>query len=308
MLSLLLIKKIAELFIIMLAAWLIVKLKILRAEDSIVLSKLCIYFVYPSMVLNGFLIDMTPEIRQGIVLSFCAAIIINVLFIFVGRAFGRAAHSSPVEIASVQYSNAANLVIPIVTSVLGPQWVVYSSAFIAVQNMCIWSYGVRLFNRDEKISLKKTLLNINMIAVFAGLIMLFTGLRLPSILSGTVSSLGSMGGPCGMMVTGMLIASADVGSMLKNKRLYLVTFMRMIVCPAIVLAAIKLTGAGTAVPDGDTILLISLLAAMAPTASMVTQISQLYRQDAVYASAINIFTTISCIVTMPLFVYLYELI
>ena len=84
--------------------------------------------------------------------------------------------------------------------------------------------------------------------------------------------------------------------------------LRMLICPALVLALMKLTGAAALAPDGDTILLISLLAAMAPTAAMITQISQIYKQDAVYASAINVFTTLCCIVTMPAFVYVYELI
>ena len=90
--------------------------------------------------------------------------------------------------------------------------------------------------------------------------------------------------------------------------LYLVAALRMLICPALVLALMKLTGAAALAPDGDTILLISLLAAMAPTAAMITQISQIYKQDAVYASAINVFTTLCCIVTMPAFVYVYELI
>jgi predicted permease len=292
----------------MFAAFLVVKFKIIKAEDSFVISKLCIYLVYPCMMLNGFLIDLTPEIKQGILLSFAAAIIINVLFMIIGKVYGTIAHAPPVEVASIQYANAANLIIPIVTSVLGEEWVIYTSAFIAVQNVFIWSYGVKLFNSGEKVSFKKIILNINMIAIFLGLLMLITGVRLPSLLKGTVSSLGSMAGPCGMIVTGMLIASADLKALLKNRRIYFVLLMRMIICPAIVLAIIKLTGAAALVPDGETILLITFLAAMAPTAAIITQMSQLYGQDAVYASAINIFTTLSCIVTMPVFVYLYEII
>jgi predicted permease len=308
MISLLLMKKIAELFLIMFAAFFTVKFNIFKAEDSIVISKLCVYLVSPCMIVNGFLIDMTPEIKQGMLLSFYAAVAISLLFVVVGRIFGRAFHASPVEMSSVQYPNAANLIIPIVTSVLGAKWVLYTSSFIAVQNVCMWTYGIRLFDSGEKASFKKIFLNINMLAVFAGLILLFTGVRLPSVVQGAVSSVGGMAGPCGMLVTGMLIASADLGAMMKNKRLYLVAALRMLICPALVLALMKLTGAAALAPDGDTILLISLLAAMAPTAAMITQISQIYKQDAVYASAINVFTTLCCIVTMPAFVYVYELI
>ena len=54
-------------------------------------------------------------------------------------------------------------------------------------------------------------------------------------------------------------------------------------------------------------LLVSLLAACAPAASNVTQIAQVYGHEGDYASAINVLTSLLCIVTMPLMVLLYQL-
>ena len=45
----------------------------------------------------------------------------------------------------------------------------------------------------------------------------------------------------------------------------------------------------------------------APTASMITQMSQVYGQDADYASAINVVTTLMCVFTMPVIVALCQL-
>ena len=60
--------------------------------------------------------------------------------------------------------NAGNLIVPIVTYVLGEEWVIYSSAFLIVQLVFLWTHGVRLFS-DDKLSIKKIILNVNMIAV-----------------------------------------------------------------------------------------------------------------------------------------------
>ena len=54
------------------------------------------------------------------------------------------------------------------------------------------------------------------------------------------------------------------------------------------------------------ILLIVFLAIIAPAASTVTQMSQVYGNDSKYASAINVMTTLLSIVTMPLMVLLYQ--
>ena len=62
------------------------------------------------------------------------------------------------------------------------------------------------------------------------------------------------------------------------------------------------------VPDGKTIMLIPFLAAMAPSASSITQMAQVYHKDAQYASAINVVSTVLCVVTMPLMVTLYQMV
>ena len=61
------------------------------------------------------------------------------------------------------------------------------------------------------------------------------------------------------------------------------------------------------VVNGDKIVYILFLAVIAPTGVLVTQIAQLYHQDAEYASAINVVTTLFCIVTMPLMTWIYFL-
>ncbi|HCL4448472.1 TPA: AEC family transporter, partial [Clostridium botulinum] len=52
---------------------------------------------------------------------------------------------------------------------------------------------------------------------------------------------------------------------------------------------------------------ISLLATITPSASTVAQMAQIYGENAEYASIINVGTTIVCIVTMPIIVWLYQI-
>ena len=307
MISLLLMKKIAELFLIMLASFAAVKAGVVEAKGSLVLSRLCVYLVYPCMYFNAFQIALTQEVLHSFALSALFALGLNLFLLLVGQLLKRTAHASPVEIGSIQYPNAGNLLIPIVLSVFGSEWVIYNSAFIAIQAFFVWTHGVRIFNPDEKFDPKKIFLNINIIAVVIGFVFFLAGWKLPSLAADAVSSLAAMAGPCGMIVTGMLIASTDLKTVLRNKRIYFVVAMRMLICPAVVLLLLKLLRLETLLQSGALVFLISFLPACAPTAATVTQLAQIYNQDSVYASAINIFTTLLCILTMPLFVWLYEL-
>jgi len=82
----------------------------------------------------------------------------------------------------------------------------------------------------------------------------------------------------------------------------------MLICPLAVLCLLKIICALVNIENAHNILLISFLASMTPSASMVTQMAQVYGGDEEMAVSINIVSTLICIVTMPVFVSLYQMI
>ena len=116
--------------------------------------------------------------------------------------------ATSVERASIMYSNAGNLIVPLVTYILGEEWLIYSSAYLIVQLVFMWTHGVRLFSK-QKINAKNTLLNVNMLVVLFGFVIMILRLRLPVFIGEIASSLGAMLAPSGMIIAGMLAASVD---------------------------------------------------------------------------------------------------
>ena len=307
MIAYLLFNKILQLSVFMLFGFIMVKLKLVKGSDSTVLSKLCLYLLMPAALINSFDVELTPEVAVGIALAFGAAIFLHFLLLGVDFGYKKIFNGTSVERTSVIYSNAANLIIPIVTYVLGGEWVIYSCAFMSVQIVFLWTHAIRLFSSDSKLNLKKIFLNSNIIAVIIGVIMLVSGFRLPPFAKDITSSLSGMLGVVAMLVAGMLAATMDFKSVLKNKRLYLVLFMRLVVCPFIVLGVLKTALMFISIPDAKNILLISYMACITPPAATITQFAQINNKDADFAVAINIVATILCIATMPLFVALFQI-
>nr|MBP8683343.1 AEC family transporter [Trichococcus sp.] len=182
MISILLVRKIAQLFLIMILGYLLVKLRILKTEESIVLSKLSLYLVMPAVILSAFQVDFKPEIQSGLILAFVAAVAIHILLLIIGHISGRLFHFEEIDIASIIYSNAGNLIIPIVTAVLGTEWVIYSTAFLSVQLIFLWTHCKLMFSKEKKPHFRKIILNVNMIAIFIGVLSMLSGSRLPAIL------------------------------------------------------------------------------------------------------------------------------
>jgi predicted permease len=105
----------------------------------------------------------------------------------------------------------------------------------------------------------------------------------------------------------MLIGGMDLKKLLSYRRLPMVVLLRLVAVPLVVLVCLKFSGLARFSENGDTILMISLLATMTPSASTITQMAQVYGKDADYASAINVASTLLCIITMPLIIALYQM-
>ena len=259
----------------------------------------------PAVLINSLNVELSDEVRSGLILAFGAAIIIHIVLLVIDLIYKKLANPSGAERASVIYSNAANLIIPIVGYILGDEWVTYSCAFVSVQIICIWTHGIRLFESSSKVNVRKIIFNPNIIATIVGIVLMIFGLRLPGLIKDVSSSLGSMVGNVGMLIAGMLMADVNFKNVFSNKRVYIAVAMRMIFCPFVALMILKGIRLVVDIPNMEKILLISFLSSMTPSASMVTQLAQVHNSDEELAVSINIFSTLVCIITMPVFVMLY---
>lgn len=313
MIVLTLIQKLAELFFLLAAGTLLVKTGVLGTEDTKILSRISLYLLTPCVIISSYQVEMTPAIQQGLLGCLFFSVLVHALYIFLGFLFRKFLKATVVEQASVVYSNVGNMVIPIVASVLGREYVIYTSAYISVFNLLIWTHGLSLFTRDSRDSqnsrtgfrLSYLTHNVNILAICVGLIMMLLRIHLPGPAESAVNSLSEMIGPVSMLITGMILAGMHPADLFRRPRVYLVTALRNFLMPACALLLILVTGISGWVPDGKHVILVSFLSAMAPVANTITQLSILYDKDAQYSSALSVMTTLASSVSMPLLVYLY---
>ena len=306
--SILLMQQIVQLFLMIFMGYLIVKTGLVRDDDSKVLSKIILYLIVPCVIINAFQVDYTTDTVKGLLIAFAASVMTQEILLVVISVAGKLLHLNEVEVASVYYSNSGNLIVPIVTFILGQEWVLYGCVFMSVQLVFLWTHCKKIISREASYDWKKIILNINMISIFIGVILFFTKIRLPEIIGNTLASVGTMIGPASMIVTGMLFAGMNLKQIFANKRVYFITFLRLIAVPLIALVLIKLSNLASFSADGNKIMLIVFLAIITPSASTVTQMCQVYGNDSRYASAINVMTTLLSIITMPVMVMLFQMI
>ena len=307
MLSLILLRQIAQLVILVFLGWAIVKAGILKSEDSRTLSMILLYIITPCVALNAFQLERTADTVQMMELSLLSAVILSGLCVILGGLISKPFHLDVVEAASVMYPNCTNMVLPIVIGTFGEDWVMYVTCYSIVQTVLIWTHARIFISGRHELSVRNLLCNVNILAILAGMLLFAFQIRLPGIVKGAFAQAGNTVGPVAMLIVGMLLADITPEVLRGYRQIWKPVLLRLVVLPVILVTIMKYSGLAALAPHGETLILISLLSAIAPSANAVTQFSQIFGRDARYSGLINIVTMLLCIVTIPLLAAYYQM-
>ncbi len=305
--SLLLMEEIIKLFVIMFMGDAVVKAGLMKSSESKSVSVILVYLVIPCVIIKAFQVDYTPDVQKGLFLAIAAAVAVHILFLLITIPLKKIFQMDVIEQATSIYSNAGILVIPLVQELLGQDYVIYSSAYIAVQLILLWTQGKNMLCEEEKLEWKKIFLNVNIISIIAGIVLFLFRIKLPAGVQDVLGMMNNMIGPLGMLLAGMAIAEVPLKSIFTKKRNYLSVALRLLLYPVLGLLLMKAIQIVVNLENSSQILLTVYLACVTPACASVTSMAQLYDKDAAYASSLYVLTTLLSIVTMPVMVYLYEM-
>lgn len=304
--SLILLKQIIELFFIMLMGMAIVKCGLLKSSDSKILSVVMVYLVMPCVIIHSFQIHATSRVQKGLIYAVVLSVIVHIIFLLCNQIFTKIFHMNAIEQTSIIYSNAGILVIPLVKALLGSEYVVYSCAFLVIQLVLIWTHGTSLISGKRQFALKQIIKNNNLIAIIVGAVLFLLHISLLDVIDSTLNTTGSMIGPIGMMLAGMVIADSSLKKLFCTARNYLSVLLRLVILPVITLIVLRVIGASGWVSNGKSLLMIVYLAAITPTCATLTSLAQLYDKHVAQAGEVYVLSTILSIITMPVFIGIFQ--
>lgn len=120
------------------------------------LSKAVLYIALPCTLVNAFQTDYDPNILGAFLVTLAIAVLIHGIFWLVCWLLDRTGSQlTPAEKAPVIYSNAGNLIIPIVLNTLGQEYVIYTCSYMGLSGILSldpWAeaYGGRRPAHPEK--------------------------------------------------------------------------------------------------------------------------------------------------------------
>ena len=296
-------KQILEMFLLAGIGYLLFKAGKISGEGSRTLGNILIYVSLPAVIINGFLVERTPEHVSGILLSMAGALALILVSVLISHFIFR---SNPIGAFAAAFSNPGFFGIPLVIASLGREYVFYAACFIAFLNIGQWTYGVsRLTGQPlrQGFALKKLIRAPFVIAITVGLLLFATQLPLPGILRDGLSAAAGLNTPLAMFTVGIYLAQTDLKKMLKDRSLYAVSAVRLLLIPLAALGILSLFPAN--LNGMKTVLLI---AAACPVGSNVAVYAQLHGKDYPYAVETVVISTALSLATIPLTVWVSSVI
>lgn len=238
------------LFVCILIGYLLNRLRLAPDNTATVLSKLATWVLCPCLNLTTFMKYCTPEsfLRHGKMLLYSAL----VLAVAVGLAtvlsllFAKKGYSRNIYQYALVFANYGFMANAIVPVILGEEALYVYMLFTLPMIVVGYTWGAAiLIPHKETGNPWKRLLNPTFFSVALGLVLGLTGTAkyVPGFLQNAFSGLGSCTGVVAMVLTGFLIGSYPLGQLLRQKKVYVASILRLFVLPAIFLTGLKLLGA-----------------------------------------------------------------
>ena len=185
-----------------------------------------------------------------------------------------------------------------------PEAIAYSAVFIVSMNLMCWTVGSFLLTGEKKyISLKKAVLNPQMIALVVALPLFFTGVTtddLPDAVTKVIGFLADMTAPLCMIILGMRFAVAPIKELFTDWKVYLSVFIKVLAFPLLVYLVLL------PFDSMDRMMKIALviLSGM-PSASINLNLAEIYGADQKTAANNILLSTLLSIVTIPVLLLLF---
>lgn len=197
--------------------------------------------------------------------------------------------------------NCSFMGIPVLQALLpdNPEAIAYSAAASLALNILGWTVGSAVIMKDSRfISLKKVFLNPTTIAAAVALVINFTGLSLPTVLSDAVGLVGKMSTPLCMIIMGMRLATVDAKSIFASIGNYAVILVKQFAFPAAILGIMTVLRIDPVIRASCFIMLCC------PSASVVLNFSEMLGSGQKTAASIVLLSTVLSIVSIPLMILL----
>ena len=274
-------------------------------DGNKVLSNILLLVVAPAMLLDSLIsIEYSAVIFRGVLTAILLGFLTHfAMIIATGLLLGKKEGNPKIGIERylAVYSNCGFFGIPLVSSVFGPEAVIYLTGYLVVFNILSWTHGlVEITGETSGKQIIRGVLSPTVVCILAGLLAFVLRIQVEPHIRRAISFFGSMNTPLGMIVAGTTLAETGLGGVLKKPRIFYVAAVKLIAAPAVTFIVLILFR--RVVPLSEELYYAILIPAACPSATTATMMAIRYDKDYEYTSQAFVVSTLLSILTIPVIV------
>ena len=278
---------------------------ILPNEANKYLVDMVMLVTCPCMIISSMLgQEMDPALMTNTILMFAGSAAFFLLFYILAWVFIVKIMKIPAEedagVYMIMFTTVNNGFIgfPVTYAIFGDEILFYMVIFQIMLIAYVYSAGVIQVNYGSpRVSdlrgMAKALVNTCTMATLLSVVLLFLGVQLPDILFRTVDLVGSATTPVSMLVVGMQLGNSNFRSVLGNKRLVIMSLVKMITVPALTFFLVNW------LPIAASLKIALVFGATFPVSVSVVTISSMEGKNSVLAAEGVALTTLMAMITLP---------
>ncbi len=298
------------LFSLIIIGYLLTKLNLLPKHSETVLSKFENYIFIPALVLSTFITNFTLDKLSSAGWLLLFSLIIEIIVIAISflctRLVTKDRYIRKVYLYGLCFSNFGFMGNAVV-SALFPDIFMEYVIFTLVLWIFIYLWGVPslLMESEEERGIKsrlKNLLNPMLIGMVIGIAIGLSGIKLPQFVSSLVNSTSACMSPIAMLITGITIAKIDLKKVLKIKSIYIVSALRLLVFPALMIAVLYIFK----IQLSEVFIVCSVASLAMPLGLNTVVIPSAYGKDTTVAAGMALVSHLLSVGTIPLIFWIAE--
>ena len=283
------------------AGYFMAKKDMLDSHTNTQMSKMIVNVFNPMLILASAA-NSAGQVSLGTIgLVGIIALGMFAVFIAVGMVLSPFFDKSPQQRKIFQemfvFSNLGFIGIPVVSSILGEEYVVYVTEFILIYTILLYTYGVGLLNRKFSLSALKEMVNPGTVLSLAALVIIIWEIQVPDFLKTAASYMGNATSPLALIAIGFQLAKADLKKIFGQLRLYVFAVVKLLVLQLLLLPLLKLMTS-----DVHLISVCMVMFGM-PVGNIPLMLGMQKGIDVSTGSAAIILTTVLCVFTIPVLMF-----
>lgn len=200
------------------------------------------------------------------------------------------------------FSNVGFMGFPIIHAVFGEGAMLDAAIVNLIFNLAVFTFGITMINygteQKDKFNIKK-LLTPGIFSSVIAIIIYFSGITFPQVLSDTCSMIGEITSPIAMIIMGATLGRMDIKAVFSEWKVYPFTAIKQILIPILFWYVLKLF-----ITD-EYILGFMMIMLSMPVANTAVLFATEYKNDENLAAKTVFITTLMSLISIPFIMYVF---